>query len=240
MATSDCHHSLPLVSCILPTFNRKRFLPQAIKYFLNQTYNNKELVIVDDGSLPIDECIPKDSSITYVKLPGRTTVGQKLNIGIEHSHGEIIQKMDDDDYYHPRFLSTTVTALRGKSPKTNIIGFDCFLVLIAQTGEVKFSGHGWCAGGTLCFFRELWEKIRFQDVSGPEDWCFLRDSQAEQIKVHDAELYMLVRHGDGHIWTRMDNADVTESFCRQPSYRKRLEALVSIDDLEFYRTLRAE
>lgn len=233
-------HLSPLVSCIMPTFNRRRFLPQAINNFLNQTYENKELIIVDDGSTPVSECIPIDTRITYVKIAQHTSMGKKLNLGIERSHGAIIQKMDDDDYYHPSFISATVSTLHGNNPKTSIVGFDCFLVLIADSGEVKFSGEGWCSGGTLCFFRELWNKTRFRDVSVAVDWCFLRDSQAEQIKIKDAELYIVVRHGEGHTWNSIGNADVTESFRQRPPYHKRLETLVSEEALEFYRTLQTK
>jgi glycosyltransferase involved in cell wall biosynthesis len=38
-----------LVSCIMPTFNRRAFVPQAIRYFLRQDFEHKELIIVDDG-----------------------------------------------------------------------------------------------------------------------------------------------------------------------------------------------
>lgn len=233
-------HLPPLVSCIMPTFNRPRFLHQAIKNFVNQTYENKELIIVDDGSTPVSECIPRDSRVTYVNLPGHNSIGHKLNLGIERSNGEIIQKMDDDDYYHPSFLSTTVSALHGNNPKTSIVGFNCFLILIADTGEVKFSEQGWCAGGTLCFFRELWNKTHFQNISGAEDWCFVKDSQAEQIKVNDAELYIIVRHGESHAWNRIGDADVTESFRQRPPYHKRIETLVSAEDLKFYRSFQGK
>lgn len=224
----------------MPTFNRRKFLPQAVKNFVNQTYENKELIIVDDGPTPVIDCIPKDSRLTYVSLSHRESLGHKLNLGIERSHGKIIQKMDDDDFYHPRFLSTTVAALHGNNPETSVAGFHCFLVLIAQTGEVRFSGEGWCAGGTLCFFRELWEKTPFRDISGAEDWHFLRDSRAQQIKVNDAELYILVRHGGGHAWNSMGHADVTDTFRQRPPYHKPLEALVCSEDLEFYRSLQTK
>jgi glycosyltransferase involved in cell wall biosynthesis len=38
----------PIASCIIPTANRRRFVPQAIRYFLTQDYPNKELIVVDD------------------------------------------------------------------------------------------------------------------------------------------------------------------------------------------------
>lgn len=45
----------PFVSCIMPTYDRRRFVPQAIKYFLRQDYSNKELAILDDGAKALSE-----------------------------------------------------------------------------------------------------------------------------------------------------------------------------------------
>ena len=74
--------SSPLVSCILPTYNRPRFLKQAIKYFENQDYANKELIVVDDGMDYIGDLISGRMDITYMKMNQRATIGEKLNIGI--------------------------------------------------------------------------------------------------------------------------------------------------------------
>jgi hypothetical protein len=41
---------LPLVSCIMPTNNRRTFVPKAIEFFLRQDYPNRQLIIIDDGS----------------------------------------------------------------------------------------------------------------------------------------------------------------------------------------------
>jgi len=49
----------PKISCIMPTYNRREFIPQALKYFERQDYPNKELIIVDDGTDTIaDPCRP--------------------------------------------------------------------------------------------------------------------------------------------------------------------------------------
>ena len=146
--------------------------------------------------------------------------------------------MDDDDYYHPDFLGTTVEALLEHDPMHSIVGFDCFLVLIVSTGELKFSGHGWCAGGTLCFFRQLWKQIPFRDIPKAVDWWFLKDHAPRRIKVRDPELYILLRHNFGHLWTTMRKQDVTEYFRRQPNYSKSLRELISSEDLAFYENLR--
>ena len=230
--------TLPLVSCILATRSRQVFLRQAIKYFLRQTYANKELIIVDDSPESAAAIVPADPAITYIKLDASLTLGRKLNLGIGEASGQIIQKLDDDDYYHPDFLQTTVGALLGGDPGRSIVGFDCFLVFIAATGELKFSGHGWCAGGTLCFFKRRWERCRFRDRPRAVDWWFLRDHPSEHIKVCSPEQYILVRHHRGHLWTTLDGMGVSEYFSRRPAYRKRLADCLSAEDHAFYRRLR--
>lgn len=227
----------PLVSCILSTSNRQPFLKQAIKYFLRQSYDNKELVIVDDGATSCEEFLPDDNRIRYIKIDSPKPLGSKLNIGIKSSNGQIIQKLDDDDYYHQEFLKTTVSKLLGQDPVCSIVGFDCFLVLIAATGELKFSGNGWCAGGTLCFYRNLWEKRPFRDVPKAVDWWFLKDHSPQRFKIQDPGFYILLRHNAGQLWTKMGKLDVTEYFHNRPNYSKTLRDILSKEDLLFYEGL---
>ncbi|ETW92134.1 MAG: hypothetical protein ETSY1_44980, partial [Candidatus Entotheonella factor] len=119
-APASAADGFPLVSCIMATYNHAHFLPQAIQYFLRQDYPNKELIIVDDGPSPDLVDIPQDKRIRHVKLDVWTPLGRKLNLGIEASRGQIIQKLDDDDYYHPHFLTTTITALTGWDPQPGV------------------------------------------------------------------------------------------------------------------------
>jgi glycosyltransferase involved in cell wall biosynthesis len=227
----------PLVSCILCTCRRRPFLKQAVKYFLRQTYQNKELLIVDDGADSCEALLPKDEGIRHLRLDGFTPLGTKLNIGIGASKGTIVQKLDDDDYYHPDFLKTTVSALLGHDPLYSVAGFDSFLVLIGATGELKFSGTGWCAGGTLCFYRKLWEKRPFRDVPKAVDWWFLKDHSPQRIKIQNPELYILLRHDAGHLWTDMGRLDVTNYFQGRPNYHKSLKDIIYEEDLSFYKGL---
>jgi glycosyltransferase involved in cell wall biosynthesis len=230
--------TLPLVSCILATRNRPQFLTQAIKYFLRQTYPNKELIIVDDSETSAAALVPDGAAITYIKLEVQLMLGTKLNLGIDAAAGQIIQKLDDDDYYHPEFLQTTIQALLARDPEHSIAGLDCFLVLIAATGALNFSGHGWCAGGTLCFARGFCEQRPFRDTVRAVDWWFLQDHLPVRIKICNPELYMLVRHQSGHLWTKMKGLDVTDYFARRPAYHKTLNDCLSIEDRDFYRRLK--
>jgi len=55
--TLSTHETFPLISYIMPTNNRRAFVPRAISYFLCQDYVNKELIIVDDGADATGELI---------------------------------------------------------------------------------------------------------------------------------------------------------------------------------------
>ncbi len=47
-------YSVPLVSCVMATGNRTRFIPQALRCFLRQTYPNRELLVIDDGEPSVE------------------------------------------------------------------------------------------------------------------------------------------------------------------------------------------
>ncbi|MFA6435937.1 MAG: glycosyltransferase family 2 protein, partial [Candidatus Gracilibacteria bacterium] len=99
----------PLVSIGVPTYNRSRFLREAIDSVLNQTYTNFELIISDNASTDDTERLckeysNKDKRIKYFR--------QKENIGIDanfyfvlnEAHGEYFAWLPDDDLYSPQFI----------------------------------------------------------------------------------------------------------------------------------------
>ncbi len=92
----------PLVSCVMPTFDRRRFVPDAIDGFWSQTYPDRELVIVDDGTDPIADLVPDDPMIRYVRLDQRLKTGAKRNAACRAARGDVIVHWDDDDWSSPR------------------------------------------------------------------------------------------------------------------------------------------
>lgn len=99
---------LPLVSCIMPTFDRRDFVPRAITYFQRQDYLNKQLIIVDDGTDPVADLIPPDERVQYIRLPQRLSVGAKRNLVCEQSAAPLIAHWDDDDWHAPQRLRRQV------------------------------------------------------------------------------------------------------------------------------------
>lgn len=99
---------LPRISIIVPVYNVEKYLSKTLDSVLAQTFNNFELILVDDGSVdnsPIicDEYAKKDSRI-YVVHQNNLGVSSARNRGIEISHGEWISFIDSDDWVDPQYL----------------------------------------------------------------------------------------------------------------------------------------
>jgi glycosyltransferase involved in cell wall biosynthesis len=90
---------MPLVSIIIPTYNRPKWLSQAIESALGQTHIPIEVIVVDDGSTKIENRIiaSQNPQVLY-KYQSNLGLGAARNTGIEVSHGEYIQFLDDDDW----------------------------------------------------------------------------------------------------------------------------------------------
>lgn len=93
-----------LISVIIPTYNRKIYLVQAIESVLKQKYCNMEIIIVDDNSIDGTENLIRDkygeySNIYYLKNNVNKGPGYSRLKGFNQSKGEYIVFLDDDDYY---------------------------------------------------------------------------------------------------------------------------------------------
>ena len=96
----------------MPTRNRRRFVGQSIWYFLRQDYPQKELIVLDDGDDAVDDLIPADERIRYVRLERRISLGAKRNLGCQMSRGSLIAHWDDDDWMSAQRLSIQQAALQ--------------------------------------------------------------------------------------------------------------------------------
>jgi hypothetical protein len=106
--------SLPLVSCICPTYNRpphyQHLLEEAIASFLRQDYPNKELIVLND--CPGQELICDEPGVRVVNVAERyPSIGDKLNAAVGLARGELIAPWDDDDISLPWRLSLSVERL---------------------------------------------------------------------------------------------------------------------------------
>jgi antitoxin (DNA-binding transcriptional repressor) of toxin-antitoxin stability system len=159
-----------LVSCIMPTKNRREFIPRAIACFLAQTYPLKELVILDNGE-PIADLVPKDDRIRYMRLNSMQPTGQLRNFCCQMAKGEFIAHWDDDDWSHPLRLEEQVAAI-GEKQAT---GYNSILFDGPQSEVYVYAGaKNYALGTSLLYRRSWWEQSKFAALKVGEDNDFVK------------------------------------------------------------------
>lgn len=99
----------PLVSVIVPTRNRPAMLRDALHSILNQTYQNREIVVANDGGEPV---APVLQSMRVIDMKTSAGPAAARNAAIAAAKGEVLAFLDDDDRYLPGHLEQLVAALR--------------------------------------------------------------------------------------------------------------------------------
>ncbi|HKO99535.1 MAG TPA: glycosyltransferase [Pyrinomonadaceae bacterium] len=225
--------SEPLVTCIMPTFNRRAYIPQAIRCFLRQDYPNLELLVVDDGTDPIDDCVPQNDRVRYLRLDNKLRIGAKRNFACDQARGEFIVHWDDDDWYPRRRVSEQINAMveRGAelSGTSRLYYYDG---LSTQAWEYRYptSSAPWVGGNTLAFRKRHWQQHRFPDIQIGEDSRFVWASAGSSIcDLSDPSLCVAAVHAGN-----TSRKDVTGS-CWHAQPSEVVETLLG-DDINFYRT----
>lgn len=129
-------HERARVSVVIPTYNRKEFLEQAVETVQLQTYEPLECVVVDDGSTDgtreyLDAL--DDDSLRPVYHDENRGQSAARNSGIEAAEGEYVMFLDSDDILYPRAAETLVSAMETRSE-------DCVGVFTSEK-QVKNNGR---------------------------------------------------------------------------------------------------
>ncbi len=99
---------MELVSIIITAYNYARFLPEALRSCLAQTYQPVEIIVVDDGSTDnTREVVAGFPEVKYIYQPNQG-VTSALNVGLSHAQGEFIQFLDADDTLSPTKIQRCV------------------------------------------------------------------------------------------------------------------------------------
>lgn len=103
-----------LVSIITPVYNAERFVSETIESIQNQTYDNWELLLVDDCSKDesykiINRYMKNDDRIKYIKLDKNSGAAVSRNTGIKNAKGRFIAFVDSDDLWEPEKLEKQVS-----------------------------------------------------------------------------------------------------------------------------------
>ncbi|WP_299261512.1 glycosyltransferase family 2 protein [uncultured Aquimarina sp.] len=193
----------PLVSCIMPTANRAGYLEQSIRYFLEQEYQNKELIIVYNDLTDLPAKFPEAKNIHFIKTTEQS-IGGKRNIACLHAGGKIIAQWDDDDLYGPKRLRVQITPIiTGECEITALSNIPFFGLDDWSFWRCKDELHRQLfvenvAGGTLVFLKKVWEIAGpYPNTSLREDADFLMqgiEKNARLKKIEADNQYVYLRH----------------------------------------------
>ena len=119
----------PLVSIIIPTFNREKELERALNSVFSQTYTNWEICIVDNNSS--DNSIElinsyNDSRIKIYMIENNGIIGASRNLGIENAKGKYLAFLDSDDWWSSKKLEISVKIL--EQGEVSLVYHDLFIV----------------------------------------------------------------------------------------------------------------
>lgn len=174
-----------LISIIIPCYNDAEFIEQAINSALNQTYPNKEIIVVDDGSNKDTKAVLKRLEQKIDKLITQENSGQSRarNNGIKQAKGSFILVLDSDDYFENSFCEKAIYIFKKDS---NVKLVTCFANLIfddktknyiykPKGGDIKSFLTSNSALGSAMFKESDWDVCGGYDESmtnGLEDWEF--------------------------------------------------------------------
>jgi len=190
----------PTVSVVITTFNRQDILPRAIQSVLSQTFDDFELIIVDDHSTDgTPDAIRRfdDSRLTYIRRSENGGLSRSRNAGIAASRGEYVAFLDDDDEWKPDKLKTQMTLARANSARCGVI----------HNGADKLDSRGQLVTQSLPKGRGnvRTEFISRRVVTISSTYLF-RKSTLEEIGGFDENL---TSHIDYDIWMKLDRDNGT-------------------------------
>ncbi|MCD6154734.1 MAG: glycosyltransferase [Candidatus Verstraetearchaeota archaeon] len=118
----------PKVSVIIPCYNGEKFIGEAIESVLNQTYQNFEIIIVDDGSTDgsksVIKTFLKDPRIKLIEHERNKGIPAARNTAIKASKGEFIAFLDQDDLWYPEKLEKSLDAFERGGENLGVVFSD--------------------------------------------------------------------------------------------------------------------
>lgn len=187
----------PLVSCLMPTWNRREFVGAAIDCFLRQTYEPRELVIVDDGK-PVEDLVSADPRIRYFRLAKKMVTGPKRNRCCELARGEILCHFDDDDWSADDRIEHEVRLLEESGRPIAGYGSLYFWDTVRLEAKLyKSATPGYVCGTSLCFLKAYWQEHPFPDRQIASDNAFIYPAAYRKLTAcsQDASRMVARLHG---------------------------------------------
>ena len=204
-----------MISVIMLTYNREKYVSRAIESILGQTYRDFEFIIVDNGSTDrsgqiADAYAARDNRVRVIHRE-RGNIGAGRNTGLDAARGEYIAFIDDDDWAEPDFLEFLLKLLEENQADVSICGaadkaFDEKKIMTAEEAliELMWRKKYNMAFPTKLFRRELVETLRFPEDGTYDDIALMYRllAEAKTVAYHGLPKYTFYRHeGNNSAWT---------------------------------------
>ena len=196
--------STPAVSIILTVYNRAAYLNRCIDSVLNQTFNDWELIAIDDGSTDNSLDILKEYDIISEKISVISQPNMKLplsrNKGIKLSNGKNITFIDSDDRYEKDHLSKRISFMK-KNPDIDLIYGGVKIIgdeyVRDKNNPSKFIHLSKCTiGATFFGKRKVFTELNgFKNLAYSEDSEFLTRASAK-FNVNEVDFKTYIYHRD--------------------------------------------
>ncbi len=228
------------ISVVVPTKNRQHFFRPLYECFCEQTYPDKELIVLDDSMQPSTYFRSVgDARVRYFHAAGGMSLGRKRNLLVEAAKGDVIAQFDDDDYYAPNYLQNMLATMGDahmaklagwyvymggtQAPQADFFGYwdtavaepQCYALTPGGGAELRVGlevadCNLYGYGFSYVFLKKVFEHVRFPDLNFAEDYELT-------VRMRNAGLRIVHRQDDDGLVLHMIHA----SNCSRvfPQYR---------------------
>ncbi|MBF8150981.1 glycosyltransferase family 2 protein [Winogradskyella sp. F6397] len=215
--------NFPLISIIIPTYNRAHLIGETLNSIIDQNYTNWECIIVDDGSTDntikvIEGYCRKDNRFQYYQRPENRLSGGNAarNYGYEMSQGEFVNWFDSDDIMLPNFLTEKLKIFQHYPSLDAVLGYGAYFEedkAVLEVRKPKLDGDNSLVdyvSSKLFFITHgpLWKKSFLRNkVLYDENRIKLQDTEFHfrmlieglNFKFYEPDFLFLIRRGDDRI-----------------------------------------
>ena len=230
-----------LISIIVPVYNVEKYLRKCIESIINQTYENLEIILIDDGSTDesgeiCDEVKNKDKRIIVIHKKNGG-LSDARNVGIDNANGKYITFIDSDDYVEKNYIELLYNTISQYDADMSIVSHR---VIYEKNNIDKSTGKVFCAtkqeilkmllydnGIDTSAWGKLYKETLFKDVKFPVGRLF--EDSATIYKLIDKSEKIAVCSKPVYNYIIRNNSISNEKFSE-----KKLDLILSTEEMTNY------
>lgn len=235
------HHEASLgtddqISVIMLAHDREKWIPRAVESVLSQTYNNFELIIIDNGSSDAsskfaEDYAKRDSRVKVIRRED-SNIGAGRNTGLDAAKGSYITFVDDDDAIEPDYLEFLLNLTICSYADISVCGsdlkqFDDKLILDKRRALYELMLRRLYTAGfpAKLFKRSLFKNMRFNENGRTDDIFLIYKifAEANRVAFDGAPKYRIFRHNSNNSAWTADHSMITNEILDEyiSAYRER-------------------